>query len=45
MAEPEPHRDVLRRVSESHPHLLACTEAKHVEMEMGLDQTISTPAR
>ncbi len=28
MAEPEPHRDVSRRVSESHPHPLACTGAK-----------------
>lgn len=27
MAEPEPHMDVLRRVPESHPHLLACTKA------------------
>ncbi len=43
MAEPEPHRDVSRRVSESHPHLLACTKAKHVEMGNGVQKGYFNP--
>ena len=43
MAEPEPHRDVSRRVSESHTHLLACTEAKHVEIGNGVQKGYFNP--